>query len=75
MSSNTTFEPQDEFIRRPALLELVGMSKSHQIRLEKLGKFPRRFKIGERCVGWSLTEVRRWMDAKKKARFTQNNQE
>jgi prophage regulatory protein len=73
MHSNTTFQPEDEFIRRPALLELVGMSKSHQIRLEKSGKFPKRFKIGKRCVGWSLSEIRQWMDAKKNARSASND--
>ena len=73
MHSNTNFQPDDEFIRRPALLELVGMSKSHQTRLEKSGKFPQRVRLGQRAVGWSLREVRQWMDAKKNARSTTND--
>jgi prophage regulatory protein len=68
MQSNTEIQ-EDQFIRKPELLKLVGLSKSHQTRLEKSGDFPQRIKLGERCVGWSLREVRRWMDAVKQERL------
>ena len=75
MHSNTTLQPEDEFIRRPALLELVGMSKSHQARLEKRGEFPRRVKLGERCAAWSRDEVRQWMVTKRNERLLGGNME
>ena len=75
MYSNTNFQSDDEFIRRPALLALVGMSKSHQRRMEARGEFPKRVKLGSRCIAWSLSEVREWMDDTKNERFTQNGKE
>jgi Prophage CP4-57 regulatory protein (AlpA) len=34
----------------------------HILRLEKKGKFPKRIKIGERRVVWSLPEVLAWRE-------------
>ena len=34
----------------------------HILRLEKKGKFPKRIKVGERRVAWSLPEVLAWRE-------------
>ena len=68
-----------EFIRNPdriinesEVIHLVGLSKSHIMRLENKGEFPRRIKLALRRVGWSLQEVRQWVEDKKQNRHLYN---
>ena len=51
----------DNVIRRPALLEMIGVSSATQWRMEKAGLFPARFKLGAGLVGWHRTEVEEWL--------------
>lgn len=51
----------DKVLRRPELLELIGVSSATQWRMEKAGQFPARFRLGKGLVGWHLTEVEEWL--------------
>lgn len=48
-------------INRKQLALIVPFSSQHVLRLEKMGKFPKRIKIGERRVGWRLSEIEAWL--------------
>ena len=45
-------------------LKLLGIpySPQHIARLEKVGKFPKRIKLGDCRVAWSYREVCDWID-------------
>jgi prophage regulatory protein len=53
-------------ITRKELRQLVPYCPQHILRLEKVGKFPPRIKIGKRRVGWWLHEVLAWIAARNK---------
>lgn len=40
---------------------MVPFTRQHILRLEKAGKFPKRFKIGARRVVWLLCEIEAWV--------------
>ena len=48
-------------INKKQLALIVPYSPQHILRLEKLGKFPKRIKISERRVGWRLSDVEAWL--------------
>jgi len=48
-------------VTRRELRLIVPFSPQHILRLEKQGKFPKRIKIGERRVGWYLSDVEAWL--------------
>ncbi len=54
---------EDALLRFPALAQLTGLSRSTVDRLEKLGRFPRRVKLGDRAVAWKQSDVDAWMKA------------
>jgi prophage regulatory protein len=62
----------DRIISEPEVIHLVGLSKSHIMRLEDRGEFPKRIKLALRRVGWSLQEVRQWVEDKKQNRHSHN---
>lgn len=47
----------DRIIDRHELKMIVPMHPSHLARLEAVGEFPRRIKLGRSRVGWSLYET------------------
>lgn len=51
-------------VRRPQLLALTGLSRSHIDRLEQAGAFPRRFKLTPNgtAIGWDGREVAAWIE-------------
>ncbi|MFN0218243.1 MAG: helix-turn-helix transcriptional regulator [Hyphomicrobium sp.] len=49
-------------LRKKEVLLMVPYSAQHLLRLEKQGKFPKRIRIGERRVGWRLSEIEAWLD-------------
>ena len=51
-------------ITRKELRLIVPYTPQHILRLEKQGKFPKRIHIGERRVGWYLTDVETWLAAR-----------
>ena len=52
---------RERIIRKPELLETVGLSYPTVWRMEKKGSFPRRLQVGENSVGWLWSEVYGWM--------------
>ena len=51
-------------ISRKELKLIVPYSPQHILRLEKRGKFPKRIRIGERRVGWRLSDIEEWVAAR-----------
>ncbi len=49
-------------ITKRELRQIVPYTPQHILRLEKQGKFPKRIRLGERRVGWLLSDVERWID-------------
>lgn len=54
-------DTMEKILRESQVLELVGLSKSTLWRLEQLGAFPRRRRLGSRSVGWLMSEVMEWI--------------
>lgn len=52
----------ESFLRLPAVIKRCGCSRSEIYRLEALGKFPNRIKIGTRSVAWVESEVQSWIN-------------
>jgi prophage regulatory protein len=55
-------------IRKPELFSKIGLSDATIWREEKMGRFPRRIKIGSGSVGWFSDEIEEWLQAKAEAR-------
>ena len=51
-----------QLITRPELLKLVPYTFRHIYRMEKVGKFPARVKVGANRVAWVRSEVLRWLE-------------
>ena len=49
-------------LRKPELLALVGLSDPTIWRLEKLGKFPKRIRLGSNSCGWVSSEILTWLE-------------
>jgi prophage regulatory protein len=49
-------------VRSSQLREVTGLSTSTVWRLERAGKFPRRRKIGDGCVGWLYAELKQYFE-------------
>ena len=58
----------DRIIDRHELRLLVPFHPTHLARLEALGEFPRRIRLGRSRVGWSLQEVVMWLEERKAER-------
>ena len=52
---------QNRIIRKKELCEITGLSYSTIYRLEKLGRFPKRRKLGDWAVGWLGKDVDTWV--------------
>ena len=50
------------------LQKLVPYSRTQIWRLENLGLFPKRIRLGPGRVVWSLSEVLEWIECKKQSR-------
>ena len=51
-------------ITKRELRQVVPYSPQHILRLEKQGKFPKRIRLGERRVGWLLSDVESWITSR-----------
>lgn len=51
-------------IRLPEVKARCGLSRSEIYRRESLGEFPKRVKLGARSVGWVLSEVQEFIEAR-----------
>ncbi len=53
-----------KLLRKPAVLERTGMSKSTLDRKMKAGQFPRPVKLaGTRLVAWRSDDIARWIES------------
>jgi predicted DNA-binding transcriptional regulator AlpA len=71
MMSTMNTAAVDRIIRWKELSQLVPYSAMHIRRLEKLGRFPERIKLGvgkRAAVGWSAREVVQWIGTRMAAR-------
>jgi prophage regulatory protein len=48
-------------LRWPQVRRITSLSRSTIWRMEREGRFPKRFRIGTRAVGWYAEEVRRFV--------------
>ena len=55
----------DRIMRISEVCYMTGLNQMAISRMEKSGLFPERVKIGERSVGWFVSDISRWMNAKK----------
>jgi len=56
-----------DVLRRSDLQEITGLSPSTIARLENKGLFPARVQLSTKRVGWSRTEVDRWLEQRQAA--------
>lgn len=54
-------------LRRPAVIERTGLSKSTIYRLMDEGRFPRAVRLNERAVGWREEEIEAWLASREVA--------
>ncbi len=59
---------KDRIISAKERRTLVPYCDVHIRRMERAGKFPKRIRLGEHRVGWSLREVEEWIEARKAER-------
>ena len=56
-----------KFIRKKAVLDLVGMSATTLWREEREGRFPLRRRISKSSVAWIYEEIIEWMKSREQA--------
>ena len=49
-----------QFLRLPAVIERVGLSRSTIYQMMEDGRFPRAVKLGERAIGWPVERIESW---------------
>lgn len=55
---------EEKIIRKPELLEIVGVSHPTIWRWEQKGLFPKRVSLGKNSTGWVESEIRDWLQKK-----------
>lgn len=65
---NFRARPFDIYLDARAVQKRVTYTLQHITRLERAGHFPKRIRLGDARVGWSLREVLVWMQSKVDAR-------
>ena len=51
-----------QLIDKKELKDLIKYSPQHIARLEAVGQFPKRIRLGNNRVAWLLSEVEHWID-------------
>lgn len=54
--------PADRILRRPEVLERIGLSRSSLYLMMDEGRFPRPLRIGRRAVGWKASAIDAWIN-------------
>lgn len=60
---------ETRIIRKPELFSKIGLSDATILRMEKMGKFPRRINLGRNSVGWFNNEINDWLTKKARDRI------
>lgn len=58
---SVSFNKTDRFLRLPAVLSRVGLSRATLYRKIRDGSFPRQVAISANGVGWRESDISRWM--------------
>ncbi len=66
MEKNTA--QRQRVIRKPELLNMVGLSDPTIWRMEREGSFPKRLRLGGNSCGWLESEVTNWLSERMEAR-------
>jgi prophage regulatory protein len=53
--------PPTKILRRPAVVERVGLSSTTIWRMERAGQFPRSIHLGPNSVGWREHDIEAWI--------------
>jgi prophage regulatory protein len=53
--------PPTKILRRPAVVDRVGLSSTTIWRLERAGQFPRSIRLGPNSVGWREHDLEAWI--------------
>lgn len=59
---------RQRIIRKPELLNMIGLSDPTIWRMEKDGKFPKRLRLGGNSCGWLESEISGWLTERAAAR-------
>ncbi len=51
-------------LRTPDVIRATGLSRTTLWRLERLGDFPPRVRLGANSIGWVESEVRAWIETR-----------
>lgn len=52
------------YLRLKDVERISGLSRSSIYRLEKIGQFPQRVKLTERCSAWHASEISEWANSR-----------
>lgn len=52
---------QERIVRESERKLITSISRSQAFQLERLNRFPKRIKLGNRSVGWRLSELMQWV--------------
>ncbi|MDO8776156.1 MAG: AlpA family phage regulatory protein [Burkholderiaceae bacterium] len=66
--SSASIYPRDPILRLKDVIALVSLSKSTIYAGVQEGTFPAPVRLGRRAVGWLLSTLQAWIDARKSAR-------
>jgi prophage regulatory protein len=66
MKKNVT--DRERIIRKPELLNMIGLSDPTVWRMEKDGKFPKRLRLSGNSCGWLESEINGWFAERAAAR-------
>ena len=53
-----------QILRLPQVLKRVGLGKTTLYAAIKRGEFPKPIRLGERSVGWKLSDLEKWADSR-----------
>ncbi len=59
--NNQLPQSQDRIVREQERLQITSISRSQAWQLEQQNRFPKRIRLGNRSVGWKLSELLDWV--------------
>ena len=71
--SNLSETQAAEFLRMPSVIQRIGLGRSTIYRLIAERRFPPPVKLTSRAVGWRLSDLTRWGNARQSAPQTYSN--
>lgn len=63
MSTYTTGQINDRFIRRRELIQITSLPSSTLTDMIRTGHFPKPYKLSARSSAWKESEIKQWMDS------------